>query len=105
MPTFADAAARVVEQKRAGWRSPIHARTWLNSLERHAFPRIGSRSVSEVASADVLEVLTPIWHVKVQTARNVRQRISAVMEWAIAMNLRADNPCDRLGPVLGKQNE
>ena len=105
MPTFADAAARVIEAKRAGWRSPLHARTWLNSLERHAFPRIGSRPVSEVASADVLEVLTPIWHVKVQTARNVRQRISAVMEWAIAMNLRADNPCDRLGPVLGKQNE
>ncbi len=105
MPTFADAASRVVEQKRAGWRSPIHARTWLNSLERHAFPRIGGRPVSEVTSADVLEVLTPIWHVKVQTARCVRQRISAVMEWAIAMNLRADNPCDRLGPVLGKQNE
>ena len=105
MPTFADAAARVVEQKRAGWRSPLHARTWLNSLEHHAFPRIGNRPVSEVASADVLEVLAPIWHVKVQTARNVRQRISAVMEWAIAMNLRPDNPCDRLGPVLGKQNE
>ena len=105
MPTFADAAARVVEAKRAGWRSPLHARTWLHSLERHAFPRIGNRPVSEVASAEVLEVLTPIWHVKVQTARNVRQRISAVMEWAIAMNLRPDNPCDRLGPVLGKQNE
>ena len=105
MLTFADAAARVVEQKRAGWRSPLHARTWLHSLERHAFPRIGNRPVSEVASADVLEVLTPIWHVKVQTARNVRQRISTVMEWAIAMNLRSDNPCDRLGPVLGKQNE
>ena len=28
------AAARVVEQKRSGWRSPIHPRTWLNSLER-----------------------------------------------------------------------
>ena len=96
MPTFADAAARIVEQKRAGWRSPpIHARTWLNSLERHAFPRIGGWSVSEVTSADVLEVLTPIWHVKLQTARCVRQRISAVMEWASAMNLRTDNPCDR----------
>ena len=53
----------------------------------------------------MLEILTPIWHVKVQTARCVRQRISAVLEWAIAMNLRSDNPCDRLGPVLGKQHE
>ena len=105
MPTFADAAARVVEQKRAGWRSPVHARTWLKSLELHAFPRIGGQPVSEVTSADVLDVLTPIWHVKAQTARNVRQRISAVMEWAIAVNLRPDNPCARVLPVLGKQNE
>lgn len=76
-----------------------------NSIELHAFPRIGSRPVSEATSADMLEVLTPIWHVKVQTARNVRQRISAVMEWAIAMNLRSDNPYARVLPVLGKQNE
>ncbi len=53
----------------------------------------------------MLDILTPIWHVKVQTARNVRQRIGAVMEWAIAMNLRSDNPCARVLPVLGKQNE
>ena len=105
MPTFADAAARVVEQKRDGWRSRVHVRTWLDSLALHAFPRIGRRPVSEGTSADMLEVLTPIWHVKAQTARNVRQRISAVMECAIAMNLRLDNPCARVLPVLGKQNE
>ena len=28
-----------------------------------------------------------------------------MMGRAIAMNLRPDNPCDRLGPVLGKENE
>ena len=31
------------------------------------------------------------------------KRISTVMEWAVAMDLRADNPCDRIGPVLGPQ--
>lgn len=31
MPTFAAAAAHVVEQKRAGWHSHIHARTWLTT--------------------------------------------------------------------------
>ena len=59
--------------------------------------------MSEVTSADVLEVLTPIWHEKAQTARRVRQRIGTVLEWAVAMELRLDNPCDRLGPVLGPQ--
>ena len=103
MPTFAAAAARVLEQKRAGWRNTRHPASWLSSLERYAFPCIGSRPVSEVSSADVLEILTPIWHAKAQTAWRVRQRIHAVMEWAVAMELRNDNPCDRIGPVLGPQ--
>ena len=55
---------RVMEQKRAGWRSPGHSREWISSLRRYAFPRIGEMAVSEVTSADVLEILTPIWHVK-----------------------------------------
>ena len=105
VPTFAEAAATVVEQKRAGWRSPNQARDWLSSLERYAFPRIGGRPVCEVNSADVLQILTPIWHVKMQTARTVRQRIRAVLEWAVAMEMRSDNPCDRVLPVLGPQNE
>ena len=103
VPTFAAAAALVVEQKRAGWRDAKYAGAWLSRLERHAFPRIGNRPVSEVTSADVLEILAPIWHAKAHTARSVRQRISAVMQWAIAMDYRADNPCDRVGPVLGRQ--
>ena len=36
--------------------------------------------VSEVTSADVLEILTPIWHTKGPTARIVRHRIRAVLE-------------------------
>ena len=79
--------------------------TGFAALERYAFPRIGGRPVSEVTSADVLEILTPIWHVKAETVRAVRQRIRAVLEWAIAMELRNDNPCDRVVPVLGPQHD
>ena len=74
-------------------------------MERYVFPRVGSRPVSEVSTADVLEILTPIWHVKAATAREVRQRIRAVLEWAIALDMRNDNPCDRVVPVLGPQND
>ena len=105
VPTFAAAARRVVEQKQGGWRGRYHAQNWLRSLERYAFPRVGERPVSEVNRADVLEILTPIWHVKAETARAVRQRVRAVLEWAVAMELRADNPCDRVLPVLGPQND
>ena len=105
IPTFAEAAQRVLDQKRDGWRGRWHAQNWIRSLERYAFPRIGNRPVSEVNTADVLEILTPIWHVKSETARAVRQRIRSVLEWAIALDMRNDNPCDRVLPVLGPQND
>ena len=103
MPTFAEAARSVVEQKRPGWRDDHQPRAWLNSFERYAFPRIGGVAVSEVNSADVLEILSPIWHTKMVTAQKMRGRVGAVLEWAIAMNYRTDNPCDRIAAVLGKQ--
>ena len=105
MPSFAEAAAKVVEQKRTGWRNPKQAHDWMSSLERYAFPRIGEMAVSDVTGADVLEILTPIWHVKAALARNVRWRIRAVLEWTVAMELRTDNPCDRFGSVLGPQHD
>ena len=104
MPTFADAARKLVDQLSPGWRSPRHAQLWLMGMERHVFPRIGETPVPEVTSADVIGVLAPIWHEKATTARKLRQRIRAVMGWAVAMELRPDNPCDRIGPALGAQN-
>ena len=61
--------------------------------------------VSEITSADVLEILTPLWHRKAATAKRVRQRLRVVLEWAVAMEYRLDNPCDRVGPVLGPQRD
>ena len=104
VPSFAEAAARVLEHKQAAWRSDKHRRDWISALERYAFPRIGGMPVSEITSADVLEVLTPIWHKKASTARCVHQRIGSVLEWAVAMEFRTDNPCSWLRSVLGPQN-
>ena len=75
------------------------------TFERYAFPRVGKLPVSEVTSADMLEILAPIWHEKAATARKLRQRLHAVLEWAVAMEFRIDNPCDRIGPVLGPQHD
>ena len=94
-------AGRVWNQLRPGWCSPQHAQLWLGSLERHVFPRIGEMPVSEVTTADVVGILAPIWHDKPPTARKLRRRIRPVMAWVVAMDLRPDSPCDRLGSVLG----
>ena len=91
-------------KKRSGWRNPRQALDWMASLRRYAFPRIGRMPVSEVTSGDVLEILAPIWHAKAPTAKVLRQRIRTVLEWAVAMEYRPDNPADRVGPVLGPQD-
>ena len=48
--------------------------------------------MSSVDTAAVLAVLSPIWNEKPVTARRVRQRIGAVMKWAVAQGYRTDNP-------------
>ncbi len=92
IPTFAEAAAVVLENHRPTWTNAKHAKDWINSLERYAFPRLGRRRVDRVTTADVLAVLLPIWHTRAETARRVRQRIGAVMLWAVAQGHRPDNP-------------
>ena len=105
MPTFAAAAEAVLAQMRPGWRNPKHGKDWLSSMARFAFPRLGKLPVSEVTSADVVETLRKVWHERPATARRVRQRISTVMEYAVAMDHRDDNPCSRIGPILGPQQD
>ena len=104
VPTVEEAAAVVLEQQRPGWRHARYERDWPRSLRAYAFPRIGVVPVSDVTTADVLAILTPIWHDKPEIARRVRQRIGAVMKWAVAMGYRPDNPAgDALGQALGRQ--
>ena len=96
VPTFAESAARVHEIHRPGWRNPKHAAQWIAALREYAFPRIGERPVSDVTAQDVMAVLLPIWHSRAETAKRVRQRIGAVMKWAIAEGHRLDNPAGEI---------
>ncbi len=59
--------------------------------------------MAEVSTEDVIAVLTPIWHQKPTTAKRVRQRIDAVLTWAVAQGLRPDNPADAVKAVLARQ--
>ena len=42
---------------------------WRATLTTYAFPRIGSKRVDEVTTADVMAILTPIWSSKHVTAK------------------------------------
>ena len=101
VPTFAEAAAEVIKLNLPTWKNTKHAAQWGFTLRTYVFPHFGSRLVTEVSGSDVMKALTLIWTAKPETARRVRQRIGAVMKWAIANNHRLDNPAgDAIEAVL-----
>ncbi len=106
VPTFVDAADSVIELKSGSWRDGgKSAGQWRASLRDYVVPRLGRLEVSEIKTSDVLKVLTPIWHEKPETARRVKQRISAIMDWSVAAGFRRDNPAgEALNAVLPKNS-
>lgn len=106
IPTFEEAARAVHAQHKEGWRNPKHRAQWITTLETYVFTRIGSKSVDEIETRDVLAVLSPIWRTKPETARRVRQRISTVLDWAKAAGHRiGDNPVQGVTKGLPNHSE
>ena len=105
-PTFAEAAEKVIAVYAEGWKdSGRTASKWRSQFQRYVYPHLGDKPVDKITSADVLAALVPIWHTKSEIARKSRQRISAVMRWAIAEGHRTDNSAgDAIAGALPKQN-
>ena len=93
-PTFAEVAVQVIELREPTWTSPRHATQWRESLRLHVFPLIGENPVDTITTTDMMDVLTPIWNVKSETAGRIKQRMATVFDYAIARTWRTDNPCN-----------
>ena len=104
VPTFAKAAEIVLAIHAVNWKPGSRSEhTWRTSLRDYALPRLGTMRVDAVTTADVMAVLLPIWSTKRETARRLRNRIGAVMKWAVAQGYRIDNPAgDAISAALPK---
>lgn len=87
--TFQVAARQYHKENEAGWKSTVYARQWLASLENYAFPKLGNIAAGAITAADIITVLTPIWQEIPETARQVRNRICAVLDFAHAKGWRS----------------
>ncbi len=97
IPSFAELAEKVHQERLPTWKNPKHAAQWINTLHEYAYPEIGNMGVDVIDSADVLKVLSPIWTEKHETARRVMQRIGVVLDYAKARKLRAgENPIQEI---------
>jgi len=101
--TFKDVALIHISAHGEGWRNAKHKAQWGSTLEAYAFPTLGSMSVADIGTEDVLRVLrqpytvggnkVPLWNARPETATRLRGRIEAVLAYAAARGWRAgDNP-------------
>lgn len=98
--TFERVAREWFENSKAQW-AVIHASDVIRSLERDVFPTIGSLPIAQLTPPIVLGVLREIEsRGAVETAKRVRQRISAVFVYAIAQGIANVDPAEKLGAVL-----
>ena len=92
MPTFREAARAAHEANIPRWRNAKHIASWMQTLERHAIPRLGNLPLDRIDRGQVLGVLTPIWTSRPETARRVRQRMKTVFRWGMAHGFMDSNP-------------
>lgn len=93
VPCFEEVARTVHVERLPTWKNPKHAQQWINTMAEYAFPKIGRMPVSDIGQPEVLQVLSPIWTAKHETARRVAQRMKAVLDVARSRGHReGENP-------------
>ena len=88
-PRFKEFALAYIETMRPKWRNQKHGDQWVATVANYAFPVIGSMPLEKIETQHVLEILTPIWHTKSETAARLRGRIERILSAAITHKLRA----------------
>ena len=87
-PLFKDYAKQCIEAKKAEWQNPKHVEQWSNTVEQYANPFIGDKGLDEIDTQDILDILTPIWYTKTETASRLRGRIEWILASATTRKLR-----------------
>lgn len=82
IPTFAECAAQFLEANKPAWRNDKHIAQWEMTLGDAYCRPIREKSVDAVATEDVLNILSPIWTAKAETASRIRGRIERVLDYA-----------------------
>lgn len=92
VPTFGECCDKFLASMEGQWRNEKHRAQWRMTLNEYA-KQIQSKQVSEIATDDVLKVLSPIWQEKPETASRLRGRIERVLDFAKVRGWRSgENP-------------
>ena len=103
VPTFEEAAIACHEEMKGGW-STKQAYTFLASLERHAFPKLGKLAVDRIEASDIRDMLSPIWGRYSDMSQKVKVRVGQVLNFSHSKGWRpTEAPGRAVTMELGKR--
>lgn len=86
--SFREAAERYAAQHEVKWSNEQWRLQFLSSLRIHVFPLLGDMDIAAIDTPAVLQVLSPIWTKISVTADRIRNRIEAIIDWAVVCGHR-----------------
>jgi len=90
---FGKFADGYIKTHKAAWSNEKHVAQWSMTLGPAYCKPIRNLALADIGVDQVLEVLTPVWEKRPETARRVRMRLEKVLDAAKVKGLRAgDNP-------------
>lgn len=107
--TFEACAEEYFRSGKLSWQGEKYRAQYKATLRRYAYPQLGSLPLSAIDTTHVMQVLSPIWSVRTETAGRVRQGVEDILDWGIAHGYRdGENPArwrgqlDKLLPARTK---
>ncbi len=88
MLTFEEAALKTFEQLSPTFKNDKHKNQWINDLKRYIFPKIGNTKIDQLKHEYVVDALASLWVEKHVTAKRIKQRIKAIVDWAVGRGYR-----------------
>ncbi len=98
--TFEQLAREWYDLQQERWKL-VHANDVITSLERDIFPALGRMPLTEIDEPLLLAVLRKVENRgAIETARRLKQRVSAVFQHGRSIGIKIDNPAANIGPAM-----
>ena len=92
MPTFEEMAVETFDLRSQDWTGKKTLEMYHLHMANYILPVLGAMPIDQVGPQDILKVLAPVWIAKPETARKLKVRMSAVLQYAVSKELRKDDP-------------
>ena len=104
--TLSEVFVKAFEAKKRALVDGGKAGRWDSPLRLHIMPHIGELPIEDINSKHIERVLKPIWNEKEETARKCLERLSYVIRYALAGNLKVDvSAVENARALLGVQDD